>query len=347
MTALQFAATILLLLGNGFFVGSEFAIISARRTQVEPLAQAGSRRAAAALRAMSDVPLMIAGAQLGIQICSLGLGAIAEPLFATLLEGPFEAIHLPEALVHPLSFVIALAFVTYGHTVIGEMVPKNLALAGPERLVLWFGPPMLAFCVATRPILLALKWVSDSLLRLIRIETPDEVKTVYTAEELASLVAQSRTEGLLDADDHKRITGALTLTSRTAADFMSPWGQVRTVTSDVSPASLETLSVATKLSRFPVIDRQSRAVLGFAHVKEVLGISGEARRGALPSEAVRPLTVVAPGTSLAEVLLIMRRTRSHLVLVSDGGKPLGILTLDDVLAAVVGGDLPASAAAAT
>lgn len=342
MNGLQLAATILLLLGNGFFVGSEFAIISARRTQIEPLAQAGSRRAKAALRAMSAVPLMIAGAQLGIQICSLGLGAIAEPLFANLLEGPFNAVGLPEGLLHPVSFVIALAIVTYGHTVIGEMVPKNVALSGPERLVLWFGPPMLAFCVATRPVLLALRWISESLLRLFRIEVSDEVKTVYTAEELASLVAESRTEGLLDADDHRRITGALTLTSRTAADFMSPWSQVRTVTTDVSPASLETLSVATNLSRFPVVDRQTRAVLGFVHVKEVLGVSGEARREPLPSDAIRPLTVIAPATSLAEVLLIMRRTRSHLVLVSDAGKSLGVLTLDDVLAAIVGG-VPVSA----
>jgi CBS domain containing-hemolysin-like protein len=336
MTAFQLAVTAFLLLGNGFFVGSEFAIISARRTKVEPLADAGSRRANIALKAMGQVPLMIAGAQLGIQVCSIGLGAIAEPAIASLIEPGFEAIHLPEPLLHPFAFVIALLLVTYGHTVIGEMVPKNIALAGPDRLVLWVGPMLLGFCIATKPVLNALTWVSEKLLRLVRIEPTAEVKTVYTAEELASLVTESRTEGLLDANDYGRISGALALTERTAGDFMSPWTSVQTVNSDISPASLETLSVQRDLSRFPVIDRETRTVLGFVHVKETLGIEGRRRRMRLPTDAIRPLPVVKPGSTLAEALLIMRRARTHLVLVSAEGRSLGVLTLDDVLAAVVG-----------
>ncbi|MEU5674002.1 CNNM domain-containing protein, partial [Micromonospora sp. NPDC047753] len=150
----ELLVTVLLLLGNGFFVGSEFALIASRRTVIEPLA-AGSKRARWALSAMNQIPLMIAGAQLGITVCSLGLGAIAEPALAHLLEPPFHAAGLPERAVHPVAFVLALGVVVFLHTVVGEMVPKNITLAGPEVSALWLGPAMLAFCVATKPLLLA------------------------------------------------------------------------------------------------------------------------------------------------------------------------------------------------
>src|SRR5690349_20897455 len=155
---------ILLLLGNAFFVGGEFSLIASRRTVIEPLATT-SRRARSALRAMNEIPLMIAGAQLGITICSLGLGAIAEPALAGILAKPFHALGLDKA-AHPVGFVLALGCVVYAHTVIGEMVPKNLTLAGQDRAVLWLGPPMLGFCMVTKPVLLALRWAARGILRL-------------------------------------------------------------------------------------------------------------------------------------------------------------------------------------
>jgi CBS domain containing-hemolysin-like protein len=324
-----------LLLGNGFFVGSEFSLIASRRTIIEPRAET-SRRARMALRAMNEIPLMIAGAQLGITICSLGLGAIAEPALAHLLEAPFHAVGVPDSALHPLAFVLALAVVVYLHTVIGEMVPKNLALAGPERTVVWLGPLLYWFCLATKPLLQALKWASKVILRIWRIESTDAVKTVFTAEELAGLVSQARTEGLLDASEHARITGALALNNSTALDVMRPWGSVTTVTADVSPASLEVLATRTRWSRFPVVDRTARRVLGFVHVKDILGIVGAQRREPIPPELIRPLPVVVGDRTLAELLLAMRKERRHMMLVSDARTPLGVVTLDDVLMAVVG-----------
>jgi len=327
--------TVLLLLGNAFFVGSEFALIASRRTVIEPLA-ATSRRARMALSAMNQIPLMIAGAQLGITICSLGLGAISEPAIAHQLEGPFHAVGLPDAALHPVSLVLALGVIVFLHTVVGEMVPKNITLAGPEPAALWLGPAMLAFCVAFKPLLIALKWISRQVLRLWRIEATDAVKTVFTAEELAGLVSQARTEGLLGSEEHARITGALALHERTAADALLPWASVSTVAEDVSPASLEVLSTRTGRSRFPVVQRSTRRVLGFVHVKDVLGYEGASRRAPIPVEVVRRLTVVPPDRTLADLLIAMRRERQHMVLVSDGRAPIGVVTLDDVLNAVVG-----------
>jgi CBS domain containing-hemolysin-like protein len=279
---------------------------------------------------------MIAGAQLGITICSLGLGAIAEPALAHLLEGPFHALGLPDAAVHPVAFVLALVVVVVLHTVVGEMVPKNITLAGPETTALWLGPAMLAFCLATKPLLVALKWVARQVLRLWRVEATDAVKTVFTAEELAGLVSQARTEGLLGSEEHARITGALALHERTAADAMLPWSSVTTIAQDGSPASLEVLATRTGRSRFPVVQRETRRVLGFVHVKDVLGYEGASRRAPIPPDVVRRLTVVPPDRTLADLLIAMRRERQHMVLVSDGRAPLGVVTLDDVLSAVVG-----------
>jgi CBS domain containing-hemolysin-like protein len=323
---------LVLLLGNGFFVGAEFALIAARRTVVEPMA-ATSARARAAIRAMNDIPLMVAGAQLGITICSLGLGAIAEPAIAHLLEGPFTSIGLPESAVHPVAFTLGLIVVVYLHTVIGEMVPKNLTLAGPEAAVLWLGPPMLWFCLATRPVLVALKWVARSVLRLWRIEAEDAVKTVYTADELANLVTQARSEGLLEPEEYARIEGALALRTRTAADAMRPWAEITTVPLDVSPAYLELLASRTGRSRFPVVHAPTRRVVGFVHVKDVIGLPG--RLAPIPVRLIRRLDVVSPQRTLGDLLLAMRRNRRHMVLVSDGQRPLGVLTLHDVLGVLV------------
>lgn len=327
-------ATLLLLLGNAFFVGAEFALIASRRTAIEPLA-GSSRAARIAVRAMNDVPLMIAGSQLGVTVCSLGLGALAEPALAHLLYGPFQATGL-DRLAEPAAFVLALGLVVYAHTVVGEMVPKNLTLAGPERAVLWLAPPLYGFCLATRPVLAAMRWAARGILRVWRITATDSVKTVFTAEELAGLVSQARTEGLLDPEAHARISGALALSRSTAADALRPWSTVTTVPEDVSPAALEVLATRTGRSRFPVVERATRRVLGFVHIKDMLGIVGPQRRAAIPPELVRPLAVVVPECTLADLLLAMRRERRHIVLVSDGRRPLGVVTLDDVLNAVVG-----------
>ncbi len=328
-------AIVLLLLGNAFFVGAEFALIASRRTAVEPLAET-SRLARYALSAMGQIPLMIAGAQLGVTVCSLGLGAVAEPAFAHALEAPFDWFGLPSGAIHPVAFLLALAVVVFLHTVLGEMVPKNMTLAGPERAVLWLGPPMLAFCTAFKPLLNAMKWAARGVLAIWRIPATEAVKTVYTADELAGLVAESRTEGLLDAEEHARITGALALHEQRGVDAMLPWDQVVTVAEDITPASLELLAARSRRSRFPVVARASRRVLGFIHVKDVIGLSGAARLAPVPREMVRPIAAVAPDRTLADLLLAMRRERWHIVLVSEGGLPRGIVTLDDVLHAVVG-----------
>jgi CBS domain containing-hemolysin-like protein len=222
------------------------------------------------------------------------------------------------------------------------MVPKNITLAGPERSALILGPFMLAFCTATKPILTAMRWAARHVLALWKIEATDAVKTVFTAEELAGMVTQARTEGLLGTEQYARIHAALGLNNRTAADTMRPWSGVTTVVDDVSPAVLEGIATRSGRSRFPVVQHESRRVLGFVHIKDILGYDGRQRLLPIPAEIIRPLAVVPPDRTLADLLLTMRRDRRHILLISDGRRPLGVVTLDDVLHAVVGEPATAS-----
>jgi CBS domain containing-hemolysin-like protein len=191
---------LLLLLGNAFFVGAEFALVSARRTQIEPRAQAGSRMARTTLRAMENVSVVMAGAQLGITVCSLGLGAVAEPALAHLIEPVAHALHLPDAWLHPVAFAIALACVVYLHVVLGEMVPKNLALAGPERAALAFGPPMMVVVTGLKPVVWVLNTMANVLLPLDQLETVERGARASDVEVICANTGYSRFPVVDDGD---------------------------------------------------------------------------------------------------------------------------------------------------
>jgi CBS domain containing-hemolysin-like protein len=341
MSRLLIAAALLLL--NAFFVGAEFAVISARRSQIEPLAEAGSRRARTALRAMEQISLMLACAQLGITVCSLGLGAVAEPAIAHLFEVPVDALGLPEGAAHPPAFVLALTLVIYLHVVIGEMVPKNLALAAPDRAVLLLAPPLMGLARATAPLIVVLNAVANGVLRLLRVEPKNELASAYTAEEVHSIVTESAREGLL-ADDHGLLTGALEFSERQAADVMVPIGRLVTVPAGSTPAEVERLVTRTGFSRFPVVrppDPQAVAsgpeVMGYLHLKDLLYADDERHDQPVPEKRIRNLVSVNTGDEVEEALATMQRAGTHLArVIEHGGRTLGVLFLEDVLEELVG-----------
>jgi CBS domain containing-hemolysin-like protein len=320
--------SLVLLAANAFFVGAEFSVISARRTRIAPMAEEGSRRARLVLSAMSRLSTMLAAAQLGITVASLGLGAMAEPALAHLVEGPIEAIGLPAGAVHPIAFVIALAVVVFCHMVLGEMVPKNIALAGPEECALWLTPPLWLFARLTAPILWLLSHLANLCLRAFRVQPVDEVRSVYTVEELPAVLAESREHHLLDVGEHERLAGALALQSSPAESVMRPWSDVVALPRPVSAGALEKAAVRTGLSRFPVLDDAGRPV-GYVHVLDVLAAEPD---GSVP---VYPLSTLPPDTTLTILLARMRGSRTHLVLIGRAeGPPAGLATLDDVMASL-------------
>jgi CBS domain containing-hemolysin-like protein len=333
MSVLQLFFAALLVLANGFFVGAEFALVSVRRSQIEPLA-GKHRRARTVLHGLENLPQMMAAAQFGITICSLTLGAVAEPTVAHLLEPIFEAVHLPDQLIHPLGYVIALAVVVFLHLVIGEMVPKNLAMAAPEKTAMWLSPGLVGFARVFRPVIVVLGACARLVLRLFRVEPKDEVDAVFTSEELTLLVEDARAAGLLDDGEQERLEDALELGTRPVTDVLLQPVSLVTVDASVTPRRVEDLTVSTGYSRFPVVAPDG-AYLGYLHVKDVLDLEESDRP--VPARLWRPMATLRAELPLDDALTQMRRAASHLAAVADsGGRVLGLVALEDVLEMLVG-----------
>ncbi|GAA1176126.1 hemolysin family protein [Streptomyces hebeiensis] len=335
MSVLQLAFALLLVLANGFFVGAEFALVSVRRSQIEPHAALGSARARQALYGLENLPQMMAAAQFGITICSLTLGAVAEPTVARLLEPVFHAVHVPEGLIHPLGYVIALAVVVFLHLVIGEMVPKNLAMAAPEKTALWLSPGLVGFARLCRPVTVGLGACARVVLRVFRVEPKDEVEAVFTSDQLNRLVEDSGQAGLLEPEAQERLEDALELGSRPVTDVLLTRASLVTVEPTVSPREIEELTVRTGYSRFPVCAEGGGAFMGYLHVKDVLDL--EAAERAVPQHVWRPMATLRAELPLDDALTVMRRAATHLAQVADAsGRVLGLVALEDVLEMLVG-----------
>jgi CBS domain containing-hemolysin-like protein len=326
------AAAIVLLAANAFFVGAEFALVSARRSAVEQ--RAGSTRAGRiTLRAMERVSLLMAGAQLGITVCSLGLGALGEPAVAHLLEPVFAALHLPESVRHPVAFALALAVVVFLHVVVGEMVPKNLTLAGPDRAALVLAPPLAGLVVVLKPVIVTLNAGANLGLRALRITPRDEVASAFTREEVAGLLAESRREGLLEPGSERLLTEALAFEERTVATVLVPASSLVTVPPGVTPAAVEDLVARTGYSRFPV--DLGATFGGYVHVKDLLG-AAERDRPVDPA-LIRSLPEVGAGAPLRAALRQMQTTGAHLAGVVDhAGRLTGVVMLEDAVEELVG-----------
>ena len=327
---------VVLLALNAFFVGAEFALLAARRSQIEPRAQEGSRAARTTLRAMENVSLVMAGAQLGITVCSLGLGAIGEPAVAHLLEPVFHAARLPADLLHPVSFVVAMSIVVYLHVVLGEMVPKNIALAGADRAAMVLSPPMMAIVTVLRPVIAGMNMAANAVLRLLRIEPKDEVHSSFTREEVAALVEESRGEGLIEADEYDRLAGALGFTEKSVAAIVMSPDTLATVAPGSTVADVEAVCAATGFSRFPVAGDDG-TLLGYLHIKDALESDDDKRSRVIEDKWIRPLAAVHLDDALHDALETLQRKGAHMARVVDAaGTTIGVATLEDVIEELVG-----------
>jgi CBS domain containing-hemolysin-like protein len=334
---LALVIAIALLLGNAFFVGAEFALVAARRTRIEPKADAGSARARSTLAAMRQVSLMMAGAQLGITLCTLGLGAVGEPAVAHLLEPLLHALSVPESWLHPVALVVATLVVVAFHVVVGEMVPKNIALAGPETSALLLGPLLARLVRVLRPAITALNAMANATLRVFGVTPQEEVSTAATGEDVAELVDEARREGLMDAEEHARVAHSLEFSQAHARDVMIRAASVATIPSGATAKDVERMAAATGHSRFPVV-AEDGAWRRYAHLKDAL----ESTDPDAPLERLRPLPCVDAEMPLIDVLEAMRDGSTHVLAVSDtDGTVAGLVLLDDVLAALLPPRAPA------
>jgi CBS domain containing-hemolysin-like protein len=330
-----------LLIGiNAFFVAAEFSLISARRDRLQAMAEQGKASAVTVIRAAEQLPAMIAGAQLGVTVSSLLLGRIGEPAVADLLRASFGWTGIPSALLQTLAFVVALAMVVTLHVLLGEMVPKNIALAGPERTAMLLVPPYLIYVRAARPFIVFYNKCANAMLRVVGVQPKDELEMTVSTVELSEMIAESVSEGLLDPEEHTRLTRALRIRTRVVGDVTVSLDSIQSVQvaapgSGPTIGALEGALAQTGYSRFPVVNLGGQFV-GYLHIKDVLTL-GDDPQTVIDMALVRPLPQVPKSLPLPDAFSRMRRSNSHLALVTaDDGTVVGMVALEDLVDDLVG-----------
>lgn len=330
---------IVVLLGlNAFFVASEFSLVSSRRDRLESMVAQGKPQAGRVLDSIEHLSVYLAGVQFGITICSLILGKVAEPAIAHYLEVPFVALGLPADLLHPISFAVALAIISWLHILFGEMVPKNVAIAGPEQLALWITPAIQAWVKVTGPIIRGLNEVARHTLKAFGIEQRDELESTVNEEQLASMIKESSEEGLLDAEETARLAKALRSESRSLKEVMIPLEKLTTIpysSHGIPLSTVETTVRETGFSRFPVT--RAGSLVGYLHVKDMLDLmESDDPDPVVPVSRIRRLSIVDGAGSLDDALTSMHRRSAHMAQVRDNGELVGVLALEDIIEEYVG-----------
>ncbi|GII95848.1 hemolysin family protein [Sinosporangium siamense] len=333
---------VVLLIGNAFFVAAEFAVISARRHRLEELAGGASRltkaAARAAVRGGRELSLMLAGAQLGITLCSLGLGMVTEPAIEHLLEPVFAAMGAPETLRVAISFTIALALVTFLHMVIGEMAPKSWALTHPEQAALGLALPFRGFVWLARPLLAAMNGFSNLLLKLFGVNPRDELATTRTPHQLAMLVGESGRMGLLDRAEHDLLTRALRVHGEGVDRLAIPIGEVAAVPANAPQDHVHREAIRSGHVRLLVHTGTPEDVVGVLHARDAL-----VHPNRTPGELARPIPHLTTTTTVPEAVATLQEARAHLGLVTNAAnRVVGMVSLSDLLGELLDIKTPAT-----
>ncbi|MDX3376344.1 hemolysin family protein [Streptomyces sp. ME02-6991-2A] len=322
--------TVLLLIGSGFFVAAEFALVASKRHRMEQAVLAGQRGAKAALAGMRELSLMLAGAQLGITLCTLGLGAVSKPAISHELDPLLERLGLPAGLSYGIAFALAMALVVFLHMVVGEMAPKSWAIAHPERSAMLLSPAFRAVVKVVRPLIRVLNAVSNALVRLCRVTPRDELTSVHNRDQLTHLIEESERLGLISKGDSGLVTRSLTEPQTPVAELTIPAERIVTVPADADLDRI--LAVATAADRTRLLVRDGERVLGSVHARDAL-VARAAGRDASARDLARPVPELAPDATAAHAVERLRERRATIAVVRDEqGRLSGLVSLDDLLA---------------
>lgn len=320
---------------NAFFVASEFAVISARRSQIEPRAEAGSRAARTALWAMEHATLMLAACQLGITVASLLILNVSEPAIHHLLEAPLALTGWSESVITTIAFVLTLTIVSFLHVVLGEMVPKNLSFSLPDRAVLLLATPLVFVATVFRPVIVALNAIANGALRLVGVTPKTEANSVFTLDEVATIVATSTKEGVL-TDAGGTLSAAFEFTEKKVRDIAVGMDALVTLPEDATPADVERAVAQRGFSRYILVDEQGEPT-GYLHLKDVIDLDGDEFTEPVPPKRIRQLISIFRGTDLEDALATMRRSGVHVARAfDDSGATRGVLFLEDIIEELVG-----------
>lgn len=337
MTAWKLASILLLIAANAFFVAGEFALVSLRRTRIKEMVSRGSRRAVSVQKAVGQLNLMLSGTQLGVTLTALGLGALGEPTLAHELSHLLGKLPEPVHAIatHAVASVIAFVVITFLEVVIGEMVPKNLALTRPEGIALVVAAPLRTFIAILRPLIWVIERSSRLVLRRLGVSSLS-VSSAHTPGELALIVEESRRGGSIEAGQSELLTRTLEFPERRAVEAMVPRISVVAVPADATYTEFLDVAERTGYSRFPVWRERPDEYVGWIHLKDMIR-AARRRPGVTVGEVMREALYVPESLPLDELLVQMQRNRTHLAIVLDEfGATAGIITLEDILEELVG-----------
>ncbi len=321
-----------LLLINAFFVGAEFAVVAARRSQIEPRAEAGSWSARLALSAMEKASLMLATSQLGITVCSLLILGVSEPAIHHLFDELLHGLPLSDDSIYAVALVLTILVVTVLHVVVGEMVPKNIAFSVPDRAVLILAPALMGVAFIFKPFIWVLNAMANGLVRLSGFEPKDEAQSVFTLDEMATIVEQSQKEGIFD-DRAGAVSATIEFTAKKVSDITVPIADIVALREGATPTDVEREVAQRGFSRYVLLDENGEPT-GYIHLKDVIGRDND---DPIPAKRVRQLTSLYRGLDLEDALAQLRRTGAHIARVFDAdGDTVGVLFLEDIIEELIG-----------
>jgi CBS domain containing-hemolysin-like protein len=333
-TTWALVASVLLLALNGFFVAAEFALVASKAHRLEDASENARRSARAAANATRNLSFTLAGAQLGITLCSLGLGALAEPAIASLFEPVFHDLGLNDHANHAVAFVLSLCIVVFLHMVVGEMAPKSWAITHPERSALLLALPFTAFNTLAGPLLRFLNASTNAVLRIFDIHPQDELAQAHGPEELQMLLEQSREHGTLPEGEHTLLSRMLRLQSTTVQNVMIERSDVFTIPSTATDREIEQASFEVGHSRLAVTNDTGN-IMGFIHVREAVR-STTLGQNCSAMTLHTPMLVIDHTQSVASAVELMREQRAQIAVVTDRDRQLGVVALEDLLEQILG-----------
>ena len=333
----RLSLALLLVFANAFFVAAEFALVGARRTRIESLAEEGNTRARLARIAIRNLDHYISGTQLGITLASLGLGWVGESTLAAIIIQAFDGLPAPWDVIatHTVAGVIAFALITFLHIVLGELAPKSLALLFPETTSLWTAGPLIGFSKIFSPFIAILNGSANLLLRMVGLRPPTEVERVHRPEEIEMLVTQMYEQGALAEEPVEMIRGVFDLSETTAGEVMTPRTEIVAVPIDASVDQTAEIILEAGHSRIPVYEGSLDRIVGVVLARDVWRAQRDGQESI--TGLIRPLPYVPDSKDIEGLLREMQEQRVHMaVVVDEFGGTAGIVTLEDLVEEIVG-----------
>ncbi|MFC5529132.1 hemolysin family protein [Cohnella yongneupensis] len=319
---------------NGFFVAAEFAMVKVRGTRIESLVQEGHSRAKRASQLMDHLDAYLSACQLGITLASLALGWIGEPAIARMLEPLFVSLNVSEKFIHPLAFLIGFSFITLLHIVLGELMPKTVAIRKAEMVTLWVAAPLMFFRKLMTPFIWLLNGTAGILLRPFGINTAEESNSAHTEEEIRILVKESHKSGLIDNTELTLVGNIFDFAETNAREIMIPRLEMMCLYVNLPFEENKKIALREMHTRYPVCDKDKDNIIGFVHIKDLLKATDAIHD---IREIMRPMTTVPESMPISALLKLMQKRKSQIaILIDEYGGTAGLVTLEDIMEEIVG-----------